>query len=445
MAIGVLNVPLLSPQQGDPYHYSLGKALAANRSAMENQYLPQQMEAKLNEAKLAQALQQIQLQYAPQQAQAEIAYKQAQIPNMQARTQAMQQKLPFLKEQLEQKGRMQEAKLEDPLMYQTGTAGQVGAMLYLKKHPELAGMNKPVHEAQTQSEIQNPEQHMGQVHEEGQSLAPTQQSGNYIDQIRNSLSSNMERQKAFSGYYKKRTQAYNYMSLPIDQKSAILAQAAGMGYDPQEATKLFMKGETTEDLAKAKGFDMGGLPDPIYPTTKTALTQIQKRQQALAEINSLNPTLTKAIAPYSRRFSGYSIKQIVEALKGENEDSQAKYLAARALMPEMSGLRMRAMQGQVGIEGIREITAASMGHLRAFQSTVSPSVYRKTNKYVDEWLEKSVTAANKAGLRTLGRRQEAETSRAKGIGTPRYSDDELAFTAKKHGLTIDQVKQRLGV
>ena len=209
----------------------------------------------------------------------------------------------------------------------------------------------------------------------------------------------LQQKQAFANYRNKQTEAYNYMSLPVDNKSQLIAQAAGMGYDPTQATNLFMSGNSIEDLARAKGFDTTNLPDPIYPTTKTSLTQIQKRQQALSEINNLNPKLNSAIAPYSNRIMGYSPKQIGEALSGTNKDSQAKFLAARALMPEMAALRGRAMTANVGIETIREITDASMGHVKVLQPFVDPEVFKKANDYVDEWINEAVTAANRAGVR----------------------------------------------
>jgi hypothetical protein len=216
------------------------------------------------------------------------------------------------------------------------------------------------------------------------------------------INTTQEQKQAYAKFYEKRTQAYNYMSLPIDNKAALLAQAAGMGYDPTQATNLFMAGNTIDDLAKAKGFDLGNLPEPIYPTTKTSLTQIQKRQQALSEINNLNPVLASAIAPYAQRITGWSPVQVAQALKGTDNESQAKLLAARALMPEMSALRLRAMTGQVGIEAIREVTNASMGHIKVFQSLVTPEVYQKTNEYLDKWINDAVNAANTKGLSTYG-------------------------------------------
>lgn len=235
-----------------------------------------------------------------------------------------------------------------------------------------------------------------------QSIAAPSAPMSPADLVLQGLNTSMNEKQSFANYRQKQTQAYNYMSLPVDQKSALLAQAAGMGYDPTMATQLFMEGNSIEDLAKAKGFDMGSLPTPIYPTTKTALTQIQKRDQALAEINNLNPVLNAAIAPYSRRIFGYSPKQISEALQGTDKDSQARFLAARALIPEMSALRLRAMSGQVGIEALREVTDASMSHVKVFQSLVDPDVFQKASTYIDQWINDAVSAANKRGLQTFG-------------------------------------------
>lgn len=266
----------------------------------------------------------------------------------------------------EAQAQSQNFKTQNPLVGQPGVLGQIAGALYLQQHPELSG-------------------NIGS-------------SQNLADLTMQGARTGLTEKNALSDYYHKRTQAYNYSSLPVDQKSALLAHAAGMGIDPNEATQSFMNGKTIADLATENGFDPSDLPDPIYPATKTSITQIQRRQQAKNEINTLNPILTNAIAPYSRRIAGYSIPQIADAISGDNPDQQAKFLAARALMPEMASLRAKAMGANVGIETIREISNASMGHIKAFESLVDPDIYKKANEYVDTWIDKAVTAANKVGL-----------------------------------------------
>jgi hypothetical protein len=204
----------------------------------------------------------------------------------------------------------------------------------------------------------------------------------------------LREQVARANYYQTRASGYAFQELPADQKAALVAQAAGLGISPTDATQAFLNGATIEDLARSKGVDPSNMPSPIYPTTQAQLTQIQRRNQALAEINTLEPTISNAIAPYSRRFAGFSPAQVADSITGDNPDQQAQYLAARAIMPEMSALRVKAMGGQVGVEAINEITDASMGNLGAFGPTVSPKVYKAAQGYVTQWLNQAVQSAN---------------------------------------------------
>lgn len=222
-------------------------------------------------------------------------------------------------------------------------------------------------------------------------------------------STTSEAQKARADYYNKMTESTNYRSLPIDQKSALLAQASGMGYDPNEATSLFMQGKNIRDLAKDAGFDPENMPDAIYPATKKDIAAINQRKTALQEINTLNPIISSALAPYSRTVMGYSPQQITDAISNTDPDAQAKFLAAKAIIPELSAIRLRAMQGsQIGIEAIREVTNASMSNVKAFKGLVSPEVYDQMNKYIDSWITQATNSANRVNASQFSQQEQVK-------------------------------------
>lgn len=205
-------------------------------------------------------------------------------------------------------------------------------------------------------------------------------------------------QTNLTDYRNQRLTMNQWTSLPNDNKKSLLAQARGMGYDDNEAARLFSQGKSIADLAVSKGLDPNNLPSPDYAPAGSNVAAAQKRNQQLTEINKLNPILTQAIAPYSRRIDGFSINQIADAIKNDDPDQQARFLAARALNPEMNALRAKAMGANVGIETLREIQNASMGNIRTFNGLVSPDVYTKANQYIDQWLETAVNASNKVAL-----------------------------------------------
>lgn len=213
--------------------------------------------------------------------------------------------------------------------------------------------------------------------------------------IMQSIGKTQDQRQAKADLDRKRAEGYTFNSLPMPERQYLLAQAAGMGIEPNEAAALFNKGKTISDMAKSQGYDANNLPEPVYPLTPAGQTQLKMRQAANAEIKVMGDKIAKAMAPYSRKILGYSPAQIAEAIQGKNPESQAKLLAARALQPELAAIRLRMGGGNVGIEAIREMTNTSMGHINALESLVSPNVYLKANQYVDDWLTEAVEAANK--------------------------------------------------
>jgi len=219
--------------------------------------------------------------------------------------------------------------------------------------------------------------------------------------IRNSLMNTQDQRQAEAELNKKRAEGYTFNSMPLPNKQYLLAQAAGMGIEPNEAAARFNKGETIEQMAVNQGFDPNNKPEPIYPLTPAGQTQLKMRQAANDEIKVLGKRLSESMGDYSRTIFGYSGKQISDALKGKNKDSQAKFLAAKALQPELASIRMRMGGGSVGIEAIREMTHSSMGNINHLQALVAPDVYKKTNEYIDQWLTEAVDAANKRATQAV--------------------------------------------
>jgi hypothetical protein len=266
--------------------------------------------------------------------------------------------------------------------------------------------------------------------------APQSTGNPLVDQMMRMMFLPQQKDMAQMQYYASRASAYN--NLTPDQKNQVLAQANAFGYDQTQAGQLLQSGKTLTDLATDKGFDanQGAWPDPIYAPTSAGRSLINRRQSSLAELNTLGPQLTQALAPYSQRIANYSPSQIADAISGDNPDQQARFLAAKALMPEYSALRLKVMQGQVGIEAIKEVQNASMGNIKSFQSLVTPEVYTKANQYMDQWLNQATGAANKVS--STGRMPDAQTltnslSGANAVGTPSQGGAPASITASLGG------------
>jgi hypothetical protein len=319
-----------------------------------------------------------------------------------------------------------------PLLDKTGLAQDIGTLDYAARNPrigqEFQGVGQQIASGKPE-DLTMPanERTAAAIQAAGGKVQANAEAPSLLDFVKQRMSVDQELKADRAGFYKKQTETANYRTLPIDQKSALLAQAAGFGIDPVEATQAFINGATVKDLALKQGFneDSKQWPDPIYAITKTELARVQQRKAALNELKILNPILTEALAPYSRRVAGLSPKQVGMAIKNDDIDSQAKFLAARALQPELAIIRMRAAQGtHIGIDAIQEMMDKSMGNVKSIQATVSPEAFSKANKYIDQWITKAVTGANSTNARwmdkisSLEKEDPKQASASAATGTP---------------------------
>lgn len=176
-------------------------------------------------------------------------------------------------------------------------------------------------------------------------------------------------------------------------KDQQLALAAGLGMDPSAASQAYIdEGKTFSDLAKEKGIDPKSVV-PVYPTANENVKQTQIRSSLVSELLNFEKNLVEIQGKYSRKFIGYSPKQIVDALKNENPDEQGMILAARNLAPEVSAIRAKiATNGTIGIEALKELTNKSLGNLKIFEPLVSPEARVAMNKYTDKLIMEAQNA-----------------------------------------------------
>src|ERR1700685_2798405 len=96
MAIPVQQFPILSTQQANP----LGRGLTTGgnlvQQLIQSHFLKNNEQEHLQKQQLENALARIQLQFAPETMQTTTAYKQAQIPYLQASTERLKQDSQFL-------------------------------------------------------------------------------------------------------------------------------------------------------------------------------------------------------------------------------------------------------------------------------------------------------------------------------------------------------------
>ncbi len=177
---------------------------------------------------------------------------------------------------------------------------------------------------------------------------------------------------------------------PAAFKSQQMALAAGLGLDPGTASNAFInEGKTITDLAKEMDVDPKTII-PVYPTANENIKQTQIRSSLVSELHSIEGNLNKIQGDYSRKFFGYSPKQVANALKNKSPDEQGMILAARNLAPDIAALRAKiATNGTIGIEALREMTDKALGNLKVFEPLVSPEARKAMNLYTDEIIKEA--------------------------------------------------------
>jgi len=178
-------------------------------------------------------------------------------------------------------------------------------------------------------------------------------------------------------------------------KSLALAYAASMKVDPLTASKFFGSGGTLQQMADQLGYNLNEVTPSYAPEARTR-ANIQTRQVSAASTAPIDEFVTNALAPYSRRWEGFSAKQIKNALGNLDPEEQGKYLAAQALSNESVINRLIAAGGRFGIGALQEIKDNTYGVMRNLPFTVSPEAYKIGQEYISDVISRSVAAAQAA-------------------------------------------------
>lgn len=268
---------------------------------------------------------------------------------------------------------------DNPLLKLPGAAGQIGAMNYLKNHPEKG--------------------------------ADQSTGSGYADMIAAALKGQTAKNTAAADYSGKRAASFAYSTAPVDAKNYLLAQAAGMGIAPDKAVNAFSKGETIEDLAMENGFDPENLPEPDFMPTRGNVTSLNQRKAALGEMKHLSDFVTDGLGPYASTVMGWSPEQLSDQLNNMNPEKQVKFLAARGLVPELTNMRLMTAGAKTTVAAIKDMKEKSMLNIKAMQTKVNPKVWVAAQKLMDKELEKAMGASTKAyHLRTKNERNAQNES-----------------------------------
>lgn len=189
--------------------------------------------------------------------------------------------------------------------------------------------------------------------------------------------------------------ALAWRTLPAVEKNRSLALAVGMGIDPVSASEYFASGKNLNDLANEQGYTLNEVNANYAPTTPN-ITAVQRRKAFDAEMKTLNERIKEGMSPYAQKVAGMSFEQIIDQLdslsEGADKDTKkklGKFLAARALAPEMAALRLNTMGGRVGIEAIRDLEAKSESNAKLVLP-IDSEIYNYMQDYMQQYIEEAV-------------------------------------------------------
>lgn len=177
-------------------------------------------------------------------------------------------------------------------------------------------------------------------------------------------------------------------------------------------------------------------------TTSALTTQNVKSNQADAELGVLNDYAQKGLAPYGDTFLGMNPDQISDSFKSdpESQTKLGRFIASQALQYEIAQNRIRLANGQPGINSTEELMNLSAQQIKAKYPKLSYAARKEAARYMDEALRKGLQARNSVSHPSKIR---SNSNYSQGSGLP--SSDDIEFTAKKYGMTVDQVKNKLGI
>jgi len=189
----------------------------------------------------------------------------------------------------------------------------------------------------------------------------------------------------------KLAETQNMRVTPEAERQRLFAQGAGLGVPADRFMQEQNKGVTVEDMASKLGVNLKDVASN-YPLTTKNIGQEQSRPAYLAEMDIISDAVTKDLEPYAASFKGYSLDQMVDALKGAAPMKQAKFFSGQMLSQDLATLRAKVSNSELGIETIRDFQEGAGQRLNALRAKVTPEVFAEAQKLTDEKLGQAMKA-----------------------------------------------------
>lgn len=326
-------------------------------------------------------------------------------------TRAARMQNQYLPQQLQNEIAASQFKSQNPLLGMTGSAGQIGALLYLQQHPELGqnsmqqggnvGNGQSPYDLLQQSILASlqPKTAAAKVTplETAQQYAQKQASlygtdsqeaklaDDYVDRVAHGTQT--KKDVSLIKHRERQDNIALWKSLPAPAKSYAIAIGQGAGFSADETAKWLADGKSMKDLLFQHGITDESEVEPVYQLTGSAQTQLLQREFASKEADYLSKFITDATGEYARTVAGYSPKLLQEQLSGKNEEKQAKMLAARGLAPELINLRLVLANAKSTVSAQNQLRDKAMLDLKNFRALVTPKVWTRMQQIMDSELQ----------------------------------------------------------
>lgn len=451
MTIPVLNFPMLNFEQANPgfagaqaMNSLIGQALQNQQQRLQTQYMPQMLQQQAQQAALKTQMMQPEAQYAQPMTLADLALKQAQLPLMQAQVaDILTGRVPL------EQAQAQEAYAQIPkLQMET----QVLPMQAMGSY--LAGMGR----MGMANYYNNPATQLARVLN-----APAMES---------LISTNPEvAQNVASALASGSAKAASMANMPAGGGMPPTAASLGLvqppmpsQFSPQSAAMIPTVMQTGIAQTPGNMATAMQMPQPQMPTLsaddytqmqqnlsdilerKTTTAQILNQRQYAGILDNLFDRGSQLI-PAVAQYAGLAGKgqQGLDALKssfGETSPQYQDYLYfSRTLAPILSNEMRRTLGGQA-----TDNEQKAMGNL-ANPTWIDSNPQQAMSQYqfLQSVYRSSVNPALAARPnQTLASLQSGSVrNNPPAVSAP--SAEDIAFTAQKYGMTIDQVKQKLGI
>lgn len=209
-------------------------------------------------------------------------------------------------------------------------------------------------------------------------------------------------------HWKQTNNAKQFDSLPATAKLDLIAKGRGIGLTAENLRKEIVNGRSIEEIAEARGYDPTNIPMDYAPT-QSNITQFNNREFIGKETDYMNKYIKENTTEYARTLMDRSPKFVKDQLFGLNKDKQAKYLAARALSPELANLRVTFTGAKGTVAALNAMKEKSMMEMKIFRSLVSPEVYEKAQSEIDRVLQESFKRASAGKYTSSGASQTTKT------------------------------------